>query len=184
MSAREAQLERYHHLDDIAEAGSAVFFGADFFASLPICELKQDYCIGMPLYNRSICSLKLSDAKKFLPDCVYSLNPSRIFVNIGEADLNDAGFDLKAFLAGYEWLLYILHTHCRARIYIVSIVSNHPLADEANKDLEKLAKGEGCEFIDISFAAGCADADIRVFERFRCHLRNHPITFSEAFSIG
>ena len=179
----ENELLCYSQLNSIAEPKSAVFFGADCFAALPVSEMKQDFCIDMPVYNRSIPGLLIDDSEKYLADCVYKLDPSRIFVNLGDADLRSASFDLHHFLSAYEWLLYTLHSHCRGRIYVVSVVSDHPMVKDVNDGLRKLARSAGCDFIDITSAARCEHSQIRIFEQFRSYLHANPISFADAFRL-
>lgn len=183
MATLENELLHYSQLNSIAEPDCAVFFGSNCFASLPVSELKQDFCIDMPVYNRSIPSLRLDDAEKYLADCVYQLDPARIFVNLGDADLDSNPFDLHHFLSAYEWLLYTLHGHCRGRIYVVSVIADHPMTADVNNGLRKLALSAGCSFIDITAAARCEHSQIRIFEQFRSYLHANPISFADAFRI-
>lgn len=183
MAILESELRRYNHLNSVAEPRSAVFFGADYFAAFPFNELKQDFSTDMPVYNRSIPGLLIRDAEAYLPECVYSLNPAKIFVNLGEADLLAEGFELQHFLSSYEWLLYTLHSRCHGRIHVVSVVSHHPMTEDLNAALRRLANEAGCEFIDITAAAECEQHEIRIFHQLRSHLHSRGFNFTDAFLI-
>lgn len=183
MSALENELLLFSRLNSIAEPRCAVFFGSDCFANLPVCELSQDYSIDMPVYNRSVHGLRVENAEQYLSDCIYRLNPSKVFVNLGEADLNSPSFEMQRFLSAYEWLLYTLHSHCCGRIYVASIASEHPLAESVNHALRRLARNTGCDFIDITAAASDDDREIRIFECFRSYLHSRPISFADAFRL-
>lgn len=184
MNVRETKRNLYKRLNDSAEANGVVFFGSDCFAGVPFGELSRDFCVDTPVYNRSIRGLSVYDAEKLLPECVYQLKPAKVFVNLGDADLANADFDLDRFLAAYEWLLYTLHAHCKSQIYTVSVLSGHPMAARANEGIKQIAKSAGCAFLDISDALNSDCQEVQVFQHIRHHLRTHAIDFAEAFQIA
>lgn len=184
MHALETELKRYHCLNEAAAPDCAVFFGSDLFSGIPFGELSHNTGLDVPVYNRSIDGLSISEAERVINECVCRLNPSKVFVNLGEADLTAPDFDLKRFLTTYEWLLYTLNSRCHVKIFVVSILSDHPMTGAVNNGLRRLAAETGCTYVDISCAAGCSQPQLRIFDVIRRHLRSYPISISEAFGIA
>lgn len=181
MAVLEAELTRFNHLNSISEAHGAVFFGSDCFAELPVGELARDFNIDLPVYNRSIEGLLIGEAEAALADCVYRLNPAKIFINLGDADLRQPDFSVEKFLSAYEWLLYTLHNRSEGRIYVVSVASDHPAAARVNEGIRRIAQETGCTYIDISAAARSEKREIRIFDLIKHYLREHPISFGDVF---
>lgn len=186
MNTLRSELDRFHRLNSAVQPGCAVLFGANRFANIPIGELARDLGADVPIYNRSIEGMTLKEADAALGECIYSLSPARIFINLGEEDLRKPDFDLHSFLSAYEWLLYTLNSHAKgkAQLYIVSILSSHPAAAAANDGLSRLAEETGCTYIDVTRAAAYENIEIRIFEILRCFLRGRAICFSEAFNLS
>lgn len=178
------EMTQYRELNSITEAGGVVLFGSNTFASLPIGELAQAFRITEPIYNRSIKDIKIGQIEACLKVCLYDLNPRKIFVNMGDTDILDENININDFIAKYEWLLYMIHTKTQAAIYIVSIVSDTPAAQEINKQLKKLAAQTGCRYIDTVSALESKRPTLRLFELLKVHMRNHPISFADAMEAG
>lgn len=178
------EMATYRELNSITEAGGVVLFGSNSFASLPLGELTQAFRITEPLYNRSIKDIRIEHIENYLKVCLYDLNPRKIFVNIGEVDILDENMDIENFISKYEWLLYMIHTKTEASIYVVSVMSNSPLALKLNQRLEKLAAQTGCKYIDTTGALESKRPTLRLFELMKVHMRNHPINFADAMEVG
>lgn len=178
------EMETYRELNSITEAGGVVLFGSNTFAALPLGELTQAYRITEPLYNRSIKDVRISQIENYLKVCLYDLNPRKIFVNMGDVDIQDDSLDVDNFISKYEWLLYMIHTKTQAEIYIVSILSSNPEAMEINRRLKKLAAQTGCSFIDATGALEAKRPTLRLFELMKVHMRNHPINYADAMTVG
>lgn len=182
MAINEMLLNRYNHLNAVAKANCAVFFGADFFSDLPLSELAADFGVDAPVYNRSVRGMSIHDAERALSGCIYELDPAKIFINIGDADLAQGLVDAKAFLSAYEWLLYTIHSHSRAMIHIVSILSSHPLTDEINRGLQKIAQNTGCTYVDITRAWGSDNCEVHSFRQLKYFLHDTHYTLSDMFN--
>lgn len=184
MNQGEDEMETYRELNSITEAGGVVLFGSNTFAGLPLGELAQAYHITEPIYNRSIKDIRINHVENYLKVCLFDLNPRKIFVNMGDMDIKDESLDVENFISKYEWLLYMIHAKTRAEIYIVSIVSSSPEAAEINQRLRKLAAQSGCHFIDASGALEAKRPTLRLFELMKVHMRNHPINYADAMTVG
>lgn len=184
LSQGDDEMETYRELNSITEAGGVVLFGSNTFANLPLGELTQAYHITEPVYNRSIKDIRISQIENYLKVCLFDLNPRKIFVNLGDVDIKDDSLDADNFISKYEWLLYMIHTKTQAEIYIVSIVSSSPEAMEINQRLQKLASQTGCHFIDATGALEAKRPTLRLFELMKVHMRNHPINYADAMTVG
>ncbi len=178
------EMQTYRELNSITEAGGVVLFGSNTFASLPIGELSQAFRITEPIYNRSVKDIRIDQIERYLKVCLYDLNPRKIFVNMGDVDIQDKNVDVENFISKYEWLLYMIHTKTQASIYIVPIVSKSPAAFKINQRLKALATQTGCKYIDISGVFESKRPTLRLFELMKVHMRNHPINFADAMEVG
>lgn len=184
LSQGDDEMETYRELNSITEAGGVVLFGSDTFAGLPLGELTQAYHITEPVYNRSIKNVRINQIENYLKVCLFDLNPRKIFVNLGDVDIKDNSLDIENFISKYEWLLYMIHTKTQAEIYIVSIVSSTPEAVKINHHLQKLAAQTGCHFLDATGALEAKRPTLRLFELIKVHMRNHPINYADAMTVG
>lgn len=184
MNTTMPELNTYEEYNSVAEKNGIVFLGSNYFYSLPICELAQDYKINEVIYNRSIPNCCIDQISDKLNTCVMELCPKKIFVNIGDEDVKNANLDVDEFMAKYEWLLYTIHTQTNADIYIVSIISSSPLALEINRRLKTLAKETGSQYIDLGLINSSPKPNLKIFDILRFYLRNHPITFAEAMNMA
>ena len=178
------EMQTYSELNSITEAGGVVLFGSNTFASLPVGELAQAFRITEPIYNRSVRDIRIDQIERYLKVCLYDLNPRKIFVNMGDVDIQDENVDVDNFISKYEWLLYMIHTKTQASIYIVPIVSRNPAAFKINERLKALASQTGCKYIDVSGVQDSKRPMLRLFELMKVHMRNHPMNFADAMEVG
>lgn len=176
MTEYDEKLKSYSELNEKAEKNSIVFFGTDWLCDVPVAELARDNGIDEAVYNRSVKGLLLKDSEKVIDECICSLRPERIFINIGENDVKE-GFDSGEFAERFEWLLYTINAKCGCKIFILSIVND---SCNANEIIKKIADKYGCEYIDIR---SCRQSAATFFSKIRYFLRHRPITFCEAMKI-
>ena len=171
----------FAQLDAIEPTGGVAVFGGESFASIPFAELAENSGMDVAVHNRSIAGLRMADAAEALDACVLALHPEKVFLNLGEADLNG---DPDEVMEQYEWLLYTLHNHTRAKLYLTSVMQRSPSAAAFNKRLQALAAEDGCTFIDLAPALASENAGLRAFELMRYDMRLHPITLTEAMQVA
>lgn len=185
VTAIKNELNKYHHLNGIAERNSVVCFGSDSFSKIPFTELSNSFSIDTPVYNRSITGLSIDDCEEALKECVFELSPSKIFLNIGEEDIKRKDFDCEKFISTYEWLLYTVHTNCKGRIYVVSITGDSSRVTYVNEKLRKVAQNTGCNFIDITKAKERNQVEeLKIFDIIRYYLRSKNLSLTEIFSLA
>lgn len=176
------EMERYERMNQTAEENGTVLFGANYFHELAAGELAQSVGMEEAVYNRSIEKLSVENACGALEQCVLQLHPARVFINIGDEDVRNAALNLDRFIEQYQWMLYRLHSRSKAKMYIVSVISNLAAAERMNDRLRGLAEETGCEYVDAREILDSGEPELRLFELIHFHARSHAITFGEAMS--
>lgn len=170
----------FKQINEVAKENGVVFFGSTYFDSVPVNELAQDFDTDLPVYNRSVGGLTIDKVSDVLESCVLDLEPSKLFICLGDEDIKSECFSLSDFIEKYQWMLYTLHNRCKAKIYIVSVMSLDPKASAVNERLKRLAAETGCIYVDTQAALKSAKSTLRFFSVLRFFMRKHPITFNEA----
>lgn len=171
---------KYAEMNHLSEKDGIVFFGSTNLSNLPVCELAQLFHLNESVYNRSIANLEIDETSEVLKDCVLDLCPQKVFVNLGDADLESQDLDIDEFMKKYEWLLYTIHTRTDSDLYVISVLSDSPLACKINARLKKLTEECGSTFIDTTSALHSDKPELRFFEQIKSFIRCRPISFAEA----
>ncbi|OJF75630.1 MAG: hypothetical protein BKP49_11350 [Treponema sp. CETP13] len=140
----------YHNLNKIAVKGNIVFAGSTFVQNFPIQELERNFCVEQNVYNRGISGLTIADFKESLSACIFDLEPSKIFLNIGEEDVNTVTFNEVMFVTEYLQIIKEIKKELPlARIYVIGLLPTVNGYKKINKALQHSVCGCGCEFIDF-----------------------------------
>lgn len=174
------EMKKYSRMNKTAQQGATVLFGTDYFKEIDFSEFAEG-CTE-PFYNRSFTDLKIDCAADAIKSTLREIKPQNLFVNIGEAELNDESFDIEAFIEKYRWLLYTLHRVCDTKIYIVAVISNLPNAQIINQRLKLLSDEVGCEFVNGVRVLAAQNPDFELFRLMYSYVRRSPITFVEAMN--
>lgn len=177
------ELDLYRQANAVSRKGGTVVLASGLLARMPISEMAVSAMLEGPVYSRSMPDLTVEDAGNMLDDCVFPLEPRQVIVALGSEEIKDPRFDLSDFIQKYEWLLYSINSHLKCRIYVVSVLSASPRADETNAALMNLANSCGCRYIDISRVGSGQNNMLRIFDILRNSLRSHTIGFAEAMSL-
>lgn len=178
------KLKGYEQMNQVAKPHGVVLFGSSYLQELPICELVQDEDAHVTVHNRSVEGLTIDQAEAVLEPCVLSLEPDKIFISIGDEDIQRPQFDPRHFLEQYQWLLYTLHSRTPAKIYIVSVMSSHPAAAAVNEGLQALASETGCKYVNGAKAMQSTCSGLKLFDILRFYIRSNPITFEDAMGMA
>ena len=171
-------MANFKELNGYCKKGQVVFVGSSFFTGVDITsKILAENDITDLVYDRSSEKLNIENALAFLNEKVFSLEPSKIFVNIGDEDLKSAGFDLTEFVNKYEWMLLNIHRSCKnCRIYITSVVSASLATKKVNEQLYNLAKDTGCTFINFNCKKKDRNSYSEVFNILKRYLvNNHAV---------
>ena len=177
------KLEQYHQMNQVARPGGIVFFGSTYASRLPLGEMNQDFAMDQPVYNRSVETLSVQEAEAAVQNCVIELQPSRVFLMLGDADLEREDFIPEAFLESYRWLLYTLHNRCDAVLYIVSALSDAPGVYQVNRMLEELSAETGCTYVNVHTSCGLLQPVQRLLAVIRAYIHGTCIHFVQAMEL-
>ena len=177
------KLSVFHRMNELVRPGGIVFFGSTGASCLPLGEINQEFDVDLHVYNSSIEGLLAADAESVLEACVIELQPSRVFLMLGDADVVRADFDAEGFLEKYRWLLYTLHNSCRASLHIVSVLSEDPAVPFVNRKLKALAEETGCVYVDGYVPAVSPKPVHHLLSVLCAYMRSGPIRFVQAMGI-
>ena len=175
-------LDTFKEVNYMAPKGGIVFLGSDYFSSLPIQELATVFNINEPIFNRSVLGATAKSISAILNDCIYALQPCKIFLNFGEIE-ERANMNLSEFISDYEWLLYTLHKRTSAKIYVASVMSDSDLAKNMNKALSNLCAEVGCHYVDITSALKSAKPAINIFNILKYYIHTSSLSFADIMCI-
>lgn len=177
----QEKLNMYKVYNDITLKNEIVIFGSTYTAGFPFYELSQKYMFTNAIYNRSIKNLTLEEADQCLTDCVLAIKPSKLFLSLGENDIDNAD----AMKIYKNIINKIKEKLPYSILYILPIHSYISGADKFNDALRKLSNETGSKYLDIKYADYNEDLSYnKIFKQLTCFFRKTPIGFAEAFSIS
>lgn len=167
---KKQKVERYRRLNQLVKPGQILFVGSSLMEQFPIQELLMDWDLPYTIYNRGIGGFTTQELAQVLDVCVYDLNPSHIFINIGTNDMNTPDYTLSCLVDRYEKILRSIQEHLpQAKLtllayyplcepvmaqdpYMKNILSyrNNETIRLANKAVEALAQRLGASFLDCN----------------------------------
>ena len=150
---REAEIQNYTKLNELAEQGGIVIFGDGKDKDIPTCELRQAFAVESKVYNRSFDNLSVNEAVSVYKKVVGPLEPETVLIHLGEADLSTLGVNLTEFDNKYLELIKVIKTQnkkCRIAVISLKNYDNVPQIAELNKHLKYIADSEKCEYGDIA----------------------------------
>jgi lysophospholipase L1-like esterase len=172
--------EQYAHQNQTAEKGQIVFVGSSLMEIFPIEKMQKERDLGInkTIYNRGIRATTTAELLTAMDVCIFDLEPSKIFINIGT---NDIGFGVpeEIFLTNYDEILRQIHVRLPdTHVFVMAYYPVNPVADfgepqaehdslfasrnnrvleKANHQVRQLAERYGNKFINVN--AGLADDD-------------------------
>lgn len=170
----EKKLCSYKAMNAYAKKGETVLLGSSLMEHFKIDEFLVNEGLMKTVYNRGVEGWRTENLYKNLDICVFELEPSRIFINIGSNDLDLPGDAVEKLIKEYKKLL----TKIKARLPIckICIIAFYPMPKtfslqenapirlrtperikSANIALETLAESMGIEFLD--FGSVLSDLD-------------------------
>lgn len=150
---REAKINNYAKLNELAEQGGIVIFGCNEDKDIPTGEIRQAFAVESKIYNRSFDNLSVTEAVSIYKKIIAPLTPETVLIHIGEADLtNFAGNPIEFDNKYLELIKSIKAQNNKCRIAVVSLKNykSDPQIAEMNKHLKYVADSEKCEYSDIS----------------------------------
>ncbi len=167
----------YKMLNQNVNKEQIVLVGSSLMEWFPIKEMLQSQGITLKkeIYNRGIASFTTTEFLQVIDTCVFDLEPSKIFINIGSNDIGAMGsepYKKENLLNNYKLILEQIKTklpNCKVyvmayypintdddfgldpqqKIAVFSTRTNSLIA-EANDGIEKLTKTFGFEYINVN----------------------------------
>ena len=158
---RTEKLQKYRQLNAMARKGQIVFAGSSLAEQFPVNELLQTLGGGDIVYNRGISGDTSRDLIGSLEECVFALEPSKIFLNIGTNDMNER-YSQRQLLDNYAFILERMKARLpKTRVYVLAY---YPVTDsirsefaqrtneairQANEKLAEMALNFGYTYVDV-----------------------------------
>ncbi len=102
---KREKLERFRHLNRLALPHQILLCGSSLMEQFPVQELLVDKGIDITVYNRGVGGFTSEEMLSAMDVCVYDLQPSRVFINIGTNDMNVPDYTEEALIHTYRKIL-------------------------------------------------------------------------------
>jgi lysophospholipase L1-like esterase len=129
---QEIRTNCYRHLNRYARKGQIVFAGSSLAEQFPVSEMLQNYDKRYIVYNRGVSGDITDGLLTRMDECIFDLEPSKLFINIGTNDMNGPEYSQDKLMANYEKILRLVHE--RLPKTKVHLLSYYPV----NPDLERV----------------------------------------------
>lgn len=186
---KSEKLKKYKILNQYVKKGQILFVGSSLMEYFPISELQQTLEKQYIIYNRGIGGYVTTELLDSMEECIFELEPSKIFINIGTNDIGsvEAEYSKEKLLQNYnEVLTQIGERLPKCKVYVMAFYPCNAKADfqgidkgmkemffrtrtnatilEVNADIAVLAKKHGYEFINVN--EGLMDEDGNLKEEY------------------
>jgi lysophospholipase L1-like esterase len=139
-SQKKNRLISYKQLNQVAKKGQILFVGSSLMEQFPINELQQALDKNYIIYNRGIGGYVTSDLLNTMEECIFELQPSKIFINIGTNDIGSPDYKKEKLISNYDNILTQISDRlpqCEVYViayYPVNAKASFPGVDEARKE--------------------------------------------------
>ena len=172
---KENTLKRYKMLNQYVKDGQILFVGSSLMELFPIDEMQHNLDIGRVIYNRGISAFTTDDLLLAMNECIFDLDPSKIFINIGSNDIGSGGqggYKKENLIENYDKIMdQIKERLPESEVYVMAYYPINAKADfgldksmkdtmfktrtnpnimEANDAVEELAIKYGFYFINVN----------------------------------
>ncbi|SDX89624.1 GDSL-type esterase/lipase family protein [Paenibacillus sp. CF384] len=181
----------YRMLNQHALKGQILFVGSSLMEGFPIYEMQLTLNLGLDrvIYNRGIGGTTTADLLQSMDDCIFDLEPSKLFINIGSNDIAGAGtegYSKDTLLVNYNNILNQIKVRLpQCEVFVMAYYPINAQADfglditekksmfatrtnanllEANEAIEQLAKQHGYSYINVN--EGLADENGNLMPEF------------------
>lgn len=173
---------KYRMLNKYAKKGQLLFVGSSLMEWFPINEMQFSLDIDHVIYNRGIAGTTTTELLEAMDECIFDLEPSKIFINIGSNDIGSigpGGYKKEKLIANYNEIMNKIQERLpECEVYVMAYYPINSIADfgldetmkaimfttrtndniiEANEAVEELAKKHGFNFINVN--EGLADEE-------------------------
>lgn len=181
------KLKSYKMLNQYVKKGQILFVGSSLMEWFPINEMQQNLSKDYIIYNRGIAGFVTTELLAYMEECIFELEPSKIFINIGTNDMNTPDYKKDKLIKNYDKILTEIGEKLpNCKVYVMAYYPLNAKADfpgvdkefkenrfktrtnavilEANQSVEELAKKHNYEFINAN--DGLMDKEGNLKEEF------------------
>lgn len=166
MCTKAEKINRYRELNKTAEKHGILFAGSSLMEMFPVEKFAAEQ--GITVCNRGIGGFVTQELLDNLDACILDLAPRRLFINIGTNDLSIADMPISAVMDNYRLILQKVRAALPdVEIFMMAYypinyeaaaedmkpclrVRTNEKIEEANREVEKLAKELGARYIDVN----------------------------------
>lgn len=179
------RLKSYKTLNKYAKKGQILFVGSSLMEHFPINELLQSLELNYTIYNRGIGGYVTTELLASMEECIFELEPSKIFINIGTNDISSPEYSEDKLIEHYDEILNEISKRlpeCKVYVmayYPINAKADFPGVDESRKEfmfktrtnqaileanvaVEKLAGNHGYEFINVNEGLANEEGNLKV----------------------
>lgn len=184
---KREKVKKYKILNQYAKKGQILFVGSSLMEFFPINELQQTLEKRYTIYNRGISAFVTTELLAVMEECIFELEPSKVFINIGTNDISSPDYKKEKLIENYDKILTQIEErlpNCKVYVmayYPVNAKADFPGVDkeskkmmfktrtnsailEANEAVSELAKKHNYEFINAN--DGLMDEEGNLKEEF------------------
>ncbi len=167
--------------NEIAIKDEIVVFGSTYMADFPFYELSNRCHLEHAIYNRSIHELTLKEAEELLQSCVLDIEPYRVFLHLGEADVAP-----EETLPCYRSILNKIRSALPdTQIYIIGLSDRVAQAKPFNDQLHCFCDNRHIFFVPFANSLSNQTAQyIAQFKQLARFFRDNSISLGEAFAVA
>ena len=182
---RHLEMRRHYRLRNrYAQKGQILFVGSSLMENFPVNEFQQTLEKRHVIYNRGIGGYVMQDLLESMDECIFELEPSKVFINIGTNDISRQEYRLEKLLADYKEILVRIRERlpdCQIHVmayYPINATADFPGVDpdqkadmyrfrtnrniqEANRAIEQLAGKLGLVFINVNHGLMDEQGDLK-----------------------
>lgn len=168
-------------VNDISLKGEIVVFGSTYLAGFPFYELINKCKIENAVYNRSIEGLTIDEASLIMHDLVVKLQPSKVFLALGEEDADNPAAIIK-----YSEIVRTLRSALPScTVYLIGLEGDGDYVKKFNANASSLCDGKKVKYIKFVSGKATAAATFRArFKQMSCFFRNEPLNLTDAFAVA
>lgn len=183
---QEQTRKKYHMMNEHAKKGAVLFTGSSLMENFPLGELAMSMGLAQAVYNRGISGYKTMELWNAREECIFELEPSKIFINIGTNDIGDHSYKQEKLIAEYRMLLAEIKERLpQAKVYVMAyypvnteedfglpkerftdlfLTRTNEAIDKANEAVQELAEELGFHYINVN--EGLRDGQGRLRKEF------------------
>jgi len=124
------KVTKYKYLNQFVKKGETLMVGSSLMENFPINELQQSLGVNQIIYNRGICGIVTTELLEYMQECIFELEPSKIFINIGTNDIAAPGYTITDLISNYRNILTRLKAELPdCKVYVMAYYPVNTVAD-------------------------------------------------------